>query len=620
MDLRNLKLNFLLLLSLLISFIKSEICPTFICGVLPDKLCLQRTNNLTVTPANYTLQSCGNKNEQCPFYNLDAKSTLTCEAKNPGLIKLYPGGACSDNNDCMLNRCEHGVCAGTQNGEPCKDSKECNYGLACYKYANTTETRCQPQKLEKQPCESDLECQNTHGCYNKTCTRYFSLPNGHPVEISPPIYLSFCQSGFEYNNQCASLSLKNKQSECDENTPCTYTNYDGKEVILPGNCLCGYNPQGKKYCKLGSGSKEHTDFITSIENLLKDTTKCNTVERKFTEAFCNYYRRFPSKEFTVSNQKLINAKVMSEEYHSLINADKCVIDVAFPEYVPDVPPQPTPNITVTTCAKYECKNRQNSCAYSHSEQVVANPNLYNINVTLSDICKKNEFCDIGGSPNVVFYQGVDVNATCKARQAPSGSVRFPGEVCDNNNPCYKPDSTKYPNETLVGTCENGYCNGYKEGESCFETAWCNVGYYCDSKTMKCKSQKRENDECALTTECRNYLLCWQGKCQNVWYSLPENTLITGQGDYNPAYYCKSGMATNGKCDYMNTVDPVNNKTNLVDCFPGQKCNYTTINGQITRDCECGYNTEGKSYCPKGHNLGKFYFKNKNFFLKKVILK
>jgi len=607
MDLRNLKLNFLLLLSLIISFIKSEICPTFSCGVLSDKLCVQRTTNETVLPANYLLQSCGNKNEQCPFYNLDSNTTLTCESKIPGLIKLYPGGECKNNSDCMLNRCEQGVCAGTLDGEPCKESKECNYGFACYKNANSTETRCQPQKLEKQPCESDLECQNNHGCYNKTCTRYFSLPNGHPVETTPAVYLSFCQSGFEYNNECASLSLKNKQTECDENNQCTYTNYDGKEYILPNNCLCGYNRLGKKYCKLGSGSQENSDFILSIENLLKDTTKCNTVERKITQNFCNYYRRFPTKDFLTSNQKLINSKIMSEDYHSLINVDKCVIDVAFPYYVPDVPPQPTPNITVTTCAKYVCKNSEKSCAYSHSEKVMPTPNetLYNINVTLSDICQKTEFCDIGGSPNVVFYQGVDVNATCKARPTPTGSIRFPGEVCDNNNNCYKPDSSKYPNETLVGTCDKGLCKGYKEGETCFETSWCNVGYFCDSKTLKCKSQKRENEECSLTTECRNSLLCWEGKCQNVLYSLPANTLITGLGDYNPIYYCKSGMATNGKCDYMNTTDLVNNQTNLVECLPGQKCNYVTINGATTKDCECGYNELGKSFCPRGHNISKY---------------
>ena len=124
--------------------------------------------------------------------------------------------------------------------------------------------------------------------------------------------------------------------------------------------------------------------------------------------------------------------------------------------------------------------------------------------------------------------------------------------------------------------------------------------------------KREKDNCNKTTECRNNLLCYKGTCQSVWYKLDENVKITGDGDYPPEFYCKFGRATNGVCDAVNTTDTVDLKSNLVSCTPGQKCNYTTNFGPYQQDCECGYNGDGLSYCPKGNNQGKILLINNNF--------
>jgi hypothetical protein len=223
-------------------------------------------------------------------------------------------------------------------------------------------------------------------------------------------------------------------------------------------------------------------------------------------------------------------------------------------------------------------------------------------VILSDVCKRTEFCDIGGAPNDVFYKGADVNATCKVRTTISGT-RFPGEACDDKNLCYKPDG----NDTKLGTCENNVCLGYKNGEDCKATSWCLAGNYCDKTTLKCASLKNEKENCTLTTECKNNLLCFNGTCQDAWYSFPEGVLVTGKGDFNPAFYCKSGIATNGVCDSHNSTDVVNNQTNLVQCDPSQACNYTSINGAFSKNCECGYNPDGLSYCPRGQNLGNYIF-------------
>jgi hypothetical protein len=225
-------------------------------------------------------------------------------------------------------------------------------------------------------------------------------------------------------------------------------------------------------------------------------------------------------------------------------------------------------------------------------------------VTLSDVCKSNEFCDIGGEPNNVFYNGTNFNATCKT--TPSGSssplLRYPGESCGKDSECWKPDSSRY-NDTLVGTCLYGYCRGYNTTQNCSETAWCWVGNYC-ANDGKCAPLKKQNENCTLTTECQNGLLCLKGKCANAWFSLSANTVVEGDLVTDASHYCIFNRAYKGVCDYFNSTDTVDSKSGLVTCTPGQKCNYTSLSGPSTLDCQCGYNSDGLSYCPKGNNQSK----------------
>jgi hypothetical protein len=592
-----------LFLIFILDLIKSEICPLFGCHTLPSGVCTNKTSNDSALPQVFDLQTCPQHDQQCPFYNLYVNNTLTCETVGPYLIKQYPSAQCNSDDDCIFKNCTNNACIGVANGETCKQHRECNFGYACMlntSDVNATVKQCLPQKKEKDSCTEDFDCVNTHGCYNQTCTKYFSLADGSPVEFSPARYLSFCQSGFEYGGACVRLSLPSKDTECnDDLLTCNYTNYNNASLVLPQNCLCGYNPSGKKYCKMGNGHQEYVKYVTSVNKIIQDYSKCNTEER----GLCNYNRRYPSKVFTDLNQKLYNAKVESEMHHQLIGADKCVIDVAFPQYTPDKPnpPDPTPNTTVTTCAKYNCVSKADKCVHSHFETLQINgTDTYKISVNLSDICKSSEYCYIGGSPNSVFYNGSDIYGACKNYTKPSGALRYPGEACSSDIDCWRPATG---NDTLLGTCQSGKCGGYKLGENCTETAECLKGNYCSDKGQ-CATQKREKENCTKTTECKNNLLCYQGKCQSVWYSLNVGTNVTGQGDYPANYYCKFGIAKDGVCESYNTTDTVDSKSGLVICSLDRKCNYTTFtSGAFSLDCECGYNSDGNSYCPKGHSQG-----------------
>jgi hypothetical protein len=599
MDTKKLSILILCLISF-ISFTRQEVCPTFTCGTLPTGDCSQRKIDNSTHLTSYTLEDCKDTNLQCPFYELEDqdKDTLKCEQKSSVNTKFYPGGPCETNDDCHNGSCVDGVCSGIAENEKCKKNSECFYGFACRKNGKPDDqnTYCLPQKTEGEICESDLECVNSHGCYKGKCIPYFSLPDGSPIEVNPPEHLSFCQSGNEFDKACARFTLNGgNQEECTEAKPCTYTNYDGKTVSIQENCVCGYNPFGKKYCKLGSGDKEFIKFIQDSKNLLTDATNCNTLERK---GICNHNKKLPNKHVIQLNGNYTNSHVLAEHAQELVGADKCVINVAYPEFIPDTPEPPVPPEPENkTCARYTCKRNQKLCAHSHYDLTT---NL--TNVLLSDICDSKSTCNIGGDPNVVFYKKEDVDGKCTLKDPATHLLRYPGEDCKVDTDCWSPDKSLYPDEKLVGTCKNGKCQGYGKNDACKQTAWCNVGYYCGVEE-KCVAQKKENTACGKTLECQNHLVCFEGKCQNKLFSQPAGTDVTGKTDIDYELVCSFGKAFGGICDFFNNTDTVDPKTELVKCNPDDDCNYMTAKGPIKHKCECGFNGNGLSYCPKGNNHG-----------------
>lgn len=77
--------------------------------------------------------------------------------------------------------------------------------------------------------------------------------------------LSFCKSGYMNNPNriCASLNLASNNVKCDDSHLCQY----GDDMIIPENCICGYNPNGNKYCLLGSGYYNYTRYINKVKSI-----------------------------------------------------------------------------------------------------------------------------------------------------------------------------------------------------------------------------------------------------------------------------------------------------------------------------------------------------------------
>ena len=239
-----------------------------------------------------------------------------------------------------------------------------------------------------------------------------------------------------------------------------------------------------------------------------------------------------------------------------------------------------------TCAKYKCLDNQEHCASSKLSP--------EFEITLSNICKSNEFCDIGGNndPNDVFYEQKEIIGECKPKKYKPTLKRYPGEDCESNDDCAKPAEG-------LGKCVEGKCTGIQKYSKCENTDSCLVGTYCDGSTHRCEVQKDEYENCKTSYECKNNLLCYQGQCKDVLFTLDIGSKVN-EPSIKPDYYCKYGLAVNNIC-----VKLLGSSMGYTECKKGTQCTYTyipSIQGKATLPCECGYNEEGKGYCPTDHAI------------------
>jgi hypothetical protein len=106
-------------------------------------------------------------------------------------------------------------------------------------------------------------------------------------------------------------------------------------------------------------------------------------------------------------------------------------------------------------------------------------------------------------------------------------------------------------------------------------------------------------------ECQNKFLCHEGKCSLKPFSLESGTQIEYVDEIDNMK-CKFGLLDNSrKCTQFNQQQPEQGE--YIKCSLVDKCNYSlsTDGSAVFNDCECGYNSTGQGYCPKGHNNSKY---------------
>ena len=517
--------------------------------------------------------------------------------------KKYPGLPCNDNIECFSNKCNNNRCEGVKEGNICNYTFDCEYGKVCREIDNNNKICTNPLK-ENEGCNDDSECDLNYGCYKGNCTKYFSLKEGEFIGISLSPELSLCQSGYSNENGvCKTLTLIKEFKECDNIINfCEYSDINGNIIRKNDNCLCGYNYDGKKYCSLGSGNSNYTKYINLLRKYRLDNLNCHHDERSSNGCLKDIIEN--KTEIIKQIHQLINAKYWANLNYKLYDSESCVIKIELPDYDYNVEPAPTEE---KKCAKYKCVNKldDNKCAASKFES------QSKINVEIADVCDKNNYCYLEGKkPNEYFYEEKNQNAKCISSQN-INIKRYPGEECNLDTDCV------YPLKSISSKfhkCENKKCSGLKKDEKCNSNEECIVGLYCEVSSSLCKEQKKENNNCNLSTDCKNNLLCIDNKCKDALFSY-EPGKVTPAKEKNREKYCKYNEINNeGVC--IKITDQVKgNENEYIKCERDNECIYTVIPnayGTIKKNCECGYNNEGQGYCPKFHDYfesdWKKYFK------------
>jgi hypothetical protein len=175
----------------------------------------------------------------------------------------YAGEACTSNADCSLtngSNCTNSVCTGAKQGDTCSVDADCLVGNYC------NGTVCQAQLKQNANCTREFECVNGNACWNKTCTRYFSLPVGSDVSAALTDSVerqALCQFNLMNNDKCDAQVYNNMTEQsssglvtCNHSVmqQCNYT-WSGANTTFTQDCVCGNNADGLSYCPKSHDSK-----------------------------------------------------------------------------------------------------------------------------------------------------------------------------------------------------------------------------------------------------------------------------------------------------------------------------------------------------------------------------
>lgn len=445
---------------------------------------------------------------------------------------------------------------------------------------------------EGENCSIDTDCPQDYGCLNGKCTAYFSkkdLENVSNTSLFNKIDgRRFCMSFNQVDGLCQTLYLIEYNQTRKKNEDCIYRNRYNQIINLKDVRSCGYD--GYAHCPIGANSRYYTDYLTMMRIMYLNNPNCNNNERM---TLCE--KDLKSDDEVIKKQVKYYKETQflfekGQSFKSLLNKEvensNDILNIIAPEYQKTEVSKICPTFK---CIDNDDKKRVNCLETVYSSQ--------SINVSLFDICKDKEYCSVGGSNPLMLMQGKAVNGVCKEIINSTISLRYPGENC-MNAPC------------AYGECINNYCTGKKVDEKCDNDSQCFNGTYCSNNI--CKPQLKEGESCKTTYECQNNLLCYNHTCQDILFSL-TGSIMQDETDTAPKeYYCKYGTADYSKniCYEIHSESGSNQGSKgfeYQNCTYGTQCTYHRSDDKtkkIYKQCECGFNSEGKAYCPLAHDQDK----------------
>ena len=515
----------------------------------------------------------------------DEKVGGTCIPKDYSTLQ-FPGANCNEDNDCINKKCVDKKCK-LSDPTKCSSDNDCNIGSFCIEETST----CSVQLEVGKECKNHDDCVNTAGCFNKKCVNYFSLEDGSKVDDNK--YAKFlCKSGMSLDNFCFSGKLKSNNF-CTATGICTYNLNNGTEYNSTSACVCGNNENGDKVCKYGTDSTQFKNLVDLYKSYFNtNNTSCHTTERflpcassafdlKGNNTYNNFYYQRNMRKFhnniLLNDVKFFNTS-MDNCIYTVLGYDNRVINP----------------VNSVTCPKYNCGSEK-ACARSTNPN---NVDSSNITLTLTKgVCNADQTCAIGRDLNKIYsFDNVDF----KCDTLTVGS-KYPGEKCSSNNECNNKN------------CTANVCNFQKLGDVCSNSdfsLFCGVGAFCSTNTTTststCVTQKEREENCTSFLDCKNNLACYNKTCSLEFGTLEENftfdeSLFDGNfKEFNRLCKSLEYSSTKKKCisySYNDTAD----SNGFVSCNVtplGEECKYTTnFNETLKKNCNCGYNADGKSYCP-----------------------
>ena len=600
-----------IILFILISKTKTILpeCPKIVCGQLKR----EGEKCFFYDPKNKSniidISLCLGDNKFCPIQSdTFEEGSLYCEEKPKKSDLMYPGIECENDMECLTKKCINYKCYGKGKNEKCENDIECIQGLTCMN------NRCEELRQPGEFCYRDSNCIMSAGCHRSKCTEYFSLSDGEYVEQEQYFNdgLSFCKGGTTINNTCITLNLINPKEPCDNETnPCKYSINKTltNNITLYENCLCGYNFDGLRYCKLGGGDLNYTRFRNYKMNYLKNEGDmyCHTIEHGINNV-CHYNEE--DESFLV----YLNYELWALYNYQLYNTPDCVIKNIFPDYNKELD---TKEVSDERCGQFSCEKTDNE---TH-KCIIKKYENYDINVTLL-------YNNTVNSPNKKYkcpvnkenlYQLDSVNIDYEIEE---NYEQYDGDYCEKECINYK--------YNISFKCENHTCILIKDDDFCDDHYRCSAGEYCIEG--KCKKQLTIGQKCFDDYQCENHLICFNYTCQDELLK-KEIGEVSAQ-----SIACYYNLSNNGICIKKERKNKNNNKLydDFIECNNTDDCTYYKIknitlginNTEIGKDfCECGYRKNTIKYCPlinddfpdlwdKYVQLYRFLSKNKCHTLKR----
>lgn len=587
--------------------LSNELCSKIVCSDSLTTGCAQQS---AVQTFSINKTSCA-ADKYCPY--LSAKITnpaTTVQCKDRVVnSRVFPGGECQSDANCIYGTCTNSRCVGKAEGESCDLEKnfQCEIGTFC---ATNEEGKgvCKLQSPTYE-CKDDFECPNTHGCsYNgegstKTgdCLEYYSLESGTPAPSNN--HYSFCKSGFaaedkDKNMICRSVNLKKPEGtdflEClsDEDCVYQYETVDAnkakvtKETSFVGTCDCGFNKDGKRFCRPGDlDNPVYKDYISKLKSTLSET-RCHTEERDDCH-FSKVHTQFKFTELEVLNVDYIRNHLFAGNGED----QKCVKATVFPNYNPD--------LVMPRCPKFEIK----AAAEGEVVDKCAESNGYlekdNYKVTIKK-CPNNGICKISNS----LFDKDASSVSCNNSKQKS----LPGEACNtSNDEC----ETVRIDGVDKNECKDKKCVGVEATKTCTSDNDCVVGNYCKTDATSAKTCAPQITDqtttCTNSYQCANDRLCLNSKCIAA-YSVALGVKISSIESELRDVACSSGYNYNGVCAERRYAEKVKASVEkgLIKCSYMDLCYYDISFGTektspekrtVTEFCSCGVNEKGDSFCP-----------------------